>query len=236
MEQNLDLRIQKTYLSLKTAFASLMEEKRFEDITVNELCQRAMLRRTTFYKHFADKYEFFAFFIRELADSFRDQLPPDVMDGGAGEYFLQMSQELVRFSHLHEKMVQNIVRSSMFPLLLSILLEEITEDVAGEYFLQMSQELVRFSHLHEKMVQNIVRSSMFPLLLSILLEEITEDVTLVLRRACPVLLECPGKLKGMAAFYAGGMMSPWCSAGPAPFCWSARASSRAWPPFTPAEF
>ena len=71
----------------------------------------------------------------------------------------------------------------------------------------MSQELVRFSHLHEKMVQNIVRSSMFPLLLSILLEEITEDVTLVLRRACPVLLECPGKLKGMAAFYAGGILS-----------------------------
>ena len=83
MEQNLDLRIQKTYLSLKIAFASLMEEKRFEDITVNELCQRAMLRRTTFYKHFADKYEFFAFYIRELTDSFRDQLPPDVMDGGA---------------------------------------------------------------------------------------------------------------------------------------------------------
>lgn len=160
MEQNLDLRIQKTYLSLKTAFASLMEEKRFEDVTINELCQRAMLRRTTFYKHFADKYEFFAFFIRELADSFRDQLPPDVMDGGAGEYFLQMSQELVRFSHLHEKMVQNIVRSSMFPLLLSILLEEITE-----------------------------------------------DVTLVLRRACPALLDCPGKLKGMAAFYAGGILS-----------------------------
>lgn len=160
MEQNLDLRIQKTYLSLKTAFSDLMEQKRFEDITVNELCQRAMLRRTTFYKHFADKYEFFAFFIRELADSFRDQLPPDVMDGGVGEYFLQMSQELVRFSHLHEKMVRNIVRSSMFPLLLSILLEEITE-----------------------------------------------DVTLVLLRACPALADAPGKRKGLAAFYAGGLLS-----------------------------
>lgn len=129
MDQPLDLRIQKTYLSLKTAFAALLEEKRFEDITVNELCQRAMLRRTTFYKHFEDKYAFFAFFIRELAGSFRDQLPPDVIDGEVGNYFMQMSQELVRFSHLHEKMVFNIVRSSMFPLLLGILLEEITEDV-----------------------------------------------------------------------------------------------------------
>ena len=123
MEEKMDLRIQKTYLALNNAFVALLEEKRFEELTVNELCDRAMIRRTTFYKHFADKYDYFAFYIREMVSTFRDQLAPDVMDGEAANYFLQMSRELLRFQRMHEKMVRNIRNSSMFPVLLSILLE-----------------------------------------------------------------------------------------------------------------
>lgn len=160
MENKTDLRIQKTYLALQNAFEALLEEKRFEELTVNALCDKAMIRRTTFYKHFGDKYEFFAFYIREMVSTFRDQLPPDVMDGDAAAYFLQMSQELLRFWHMHEKMVCNIENSSMFPLLLSILLEQITG-----------------------------------------------DVSMVLRRSCPALAQNADKLKGVAAFYAGGLIS-----------------------------
>lgn len=61
MKDKYDLRIIRTYKSLTEAFLQLMSEKHFEDITVNELCKKAMIRRTTFYKHFADKYEFFRF-------------------------------------------------------------------------------------------------------------------------------------------------------------------------------
>ena len=69
MEKKIDLRLQKTYLALRNAFTELMEEKRFEELTVNELCDRALIRRTTFYKHFADKYDYFAFYIREMVSS-----------------------------------------------------------------------------------------------------------------------------------------------------------------------
>ena len=48
---------------------------------------------------------------------------------------------------------------------------------------------------------------MFPLLLSILLDQITEDIILVLRRSCPDLAQDTGKLKGVAAFYAGGLIN-----------------------------
>ena len=70
MEKNLDLRIQKTYLDLHNAFTDLLEQKHFENITVNELCEKAMIRRTTFYKHFADKYEYFTFYMKEIAHDF----------------------------------------------------------------------------------------------------------------------------------------------------------------------
>ncbi|MCI9175695.1 MAG: TetR family transcriptional regulator, partial [Lachnospiraceae bacterium] len=63
MEQKLDLRIQKTYLALSRALLKAMGEKPFEDIRVNELCDRAMVRKSTFYKHFGDKYELLAFVV-----------------------------------------------------------------------------------------------------------------------------------------------------------------------------
>ena len=50
-----DLRIIKTRKALCDAFIILLGEKPFEDITVNELCKKAMVRRATFYQHFEEK-------------------------------------------------------------------------------------------------------------------------------------------------------------------------------------
>lgn len=69
----MDLRIQKTYKALTDTFLELLEEKHLEDITVEELCSRAMIRRATFYKHFADKNDFFVFLVREIQQKFIDE-------------------------------------------------------------------------------------------------------------------------------------------------------------------
>ncbi len=129
MEKKLDLRIEKTYLLLHNAFTSLLEEKRFEEITVNELCDRAMIRRTTFYKHFADKYEYFSFYLTELCDQFRSQLPPDVLNSDFSTCFLYMNKELLAFLHQHERLVQNMVSSNLFPLLSEILSQKLSTDI-----------------------------------------------------------------------------------------------------------
>lgn len=52
----LDLRVRRTYKFLWDALMSLMTERDFESITVTEICERAMVHRTTFYKHYEDKY------------------------------------------------------------------------------------------------------------------------------------------------------------------------------------
>lgn len=130
MEEKMDLRIKKTYLALHNAFDALLEEKRFDELTVNELCDRAMIRRTTFYKHFADKYEYYAFYIKEVVATFQDRLAPDVAEGEIQEYLMHMSREMIRFMKQHDRLVQNIKESSMSPILLSILLDQISFDVA----------------------------------------------------------------------------------------------------------
>lgn len=66
MEKKKDLRVQKTYSALMAAFEALMAEETFDDITVNELCARALIRRPTFYSHFEDKYGFLRFYLNEI--------------------------------------------------------------------------------------------------------------------------------------------------------------------------
>ena len=69
-EKRRDLRVTKTYDALFSAFAELLAEKSFEQISVTELCECAQTRRATFYKHFGDKYEFLRSMMREYRERF----------------------------------------------------------------------------------------------------------------------------------------------------------------------
>jgi len=51
-----DLRVRRTHKLLFDALLLLIKEKGFDSITVSEICDRAMVHRTTFYKHYEDKY------------------------------------------------------------------------------------------------------------------------------------------------------------------------------------
>ena len=63
MKENIDIRVQKTYNMLVTAFLKMLEEKKYEEITINDLCKEAGIRRATFYQHFNDKFDFLTFFL-----------------------------------------------------------------------------------------------------------------------------------------------------------------------------
>ena len=54
-EDKEDLRVIRTRKLLSTALFDLMAEKDFSQITVNDICEKAMVRRATFYNHFKDK-------------------------------------------------------------------------------------------------------------------------------------------------------------------------------------
>lgn len=55
-DEKQDLRVQKTRHALAMAMLSLLETKSFAKITVNDLCLEALVSRSAFYVHFADKY------------------------------------------------------------------------------------------------------------------------------------------------------------------------------------
>lgn len=134
MEKPLDLRIQKTHMALMASFRSLLEQKKFEDITVNEICEKAMVRRATFYKHFGDKYEFFSFMVRMIAqESFcATEVEGAKEDGSLAPYAL-IVHKTVKCLDDNERMVRSVIQSDVFPILLDIVSEQILLE-AKEHF------------------------------------------------------------------------------------------------------
>ena len=52
-----DLRVVKTKAGIRKAFVELLAEKSFEEITVKDILERAVINRTTFYRHYTDKFD-----------------------------------------------------------------------------------------------------------------------------------------------------------------------------------
>ncbi len=129
MEQKLDLRIQKTYLALTQAFLQMMKEKPLEDIRIGELCERAMIRKSTFYKHFGDKYELLAFIVRQTQEKFNAQLKEKYTEGSVVDRYMELITLVFDYIGENKELFESAIQSNSFPLILSILSEQIISDI-----------------------------------------------------------------------------------------------------------
>ncbi len=123
-----DLRVRRTKKALTEVFRELLEEKKFEEITVNELCNRAGIRRATFYKHFDDKYVFLAFVVRSLRDDFDRHVWAKKKPGTTSEYYNAYLKELVAFINYYDKTFMGIIESSISHHLINIMMAENYKD------------------------------------------------------------------------------------------------------------
>jgi AcrR family transcriptional regulator len=64
--QKTDPRVARTQKLIEEAFLAAMEEKGFEDLSVNDVTDRAGINRVTFYSHFDDKYVLLGYTIRKM--------------------------------------------------------------------------------------------------------------------------------------------------------------------------
>ncbi len=119
-----DLRVRKTKRALSDAFVSLLQERHFEEITVNELCDRAEIRRATFYKHYTDKFHFLACFTRSLRDQFDLNFWQTDKPDTTPEYYVEYVKKAIAFLNQHEVLVNNILKSDLFPTMMNIITEQ----------------------------------------------------------------------------------------------------------------
>jgi AcrR family transcriptional regulator len=76
----LDLRVRRTRHLLQQAFMELMTEKDFQAITVQDIADRAMVNRATFYDHFVDKYALLTASITEMFKKTLHSTVPEAFD------------------------------------------------------------------------------------------------------------------------------------------------------------
>ena len=65
-QEKLDPRVKRTRSLILTSFESLLAEKGFESISVQDVTDQAEINRATFYAHFADKYALLDYSISQM--------------------------------------------------------------------------------------------------------------------------------------------------------------------------
>lgn len=125
MDKTMDLRVYKTRKALCETFLELMNEKSFDDITINELCERAFVRRATFYKHFMDKYDFFSYFIRYYRAEYIGDIAKNIEDSAPGSYCLYCFECLLTFVNENRTLIDNVLKSNMLSVIIDIFSDEI---------------------------------------------------------------------------------------------------------------
>lgn len=129
MTNKTDLRIIKTEQALIQALLKLMESKTFDEITVNELCDSAMIRRATFYIHYQDKYDFFAHAVRYVLSLFAISGKKTDESENILDSYVNSVIKILDFTYEKKEIIHSIVRSNMFPILMTISTEELTKSI-----------------------------------------------------------------------------------------------------------
>ena len=95
-EKWVDPRVKRTRKLILDAFIELMREKSFEDITIQDIAERATVNRVTFYAHFTDKYALLEYTMRiGFRERLRSQLPED--SGYSPENVARLTETVCEF-------------------------------------------------------------------------------------------------------------------------------------------
>ena len=104
-----DLRVQRTYILLKDSLFKLLSKKAFEDIRVNDICNLAMIHRTTFYHHFQDKYELLEFCIQDIEQELLKKINRDNYTNSR-KFYTNLIMGLLEYIAEKKSIFQNVLK------------------------------------------------------------------------------------------------------------------------------
>ncbi|HDR7705434.1 TPA: TetR/AcrR family transcriptional regulator [Bacillus thuringiensis] len=68
----------RTQILITNTFMELLREKPFSAITINHICEKAMIHRSTFYRYYVDKYELFSATVNAVVIELFEQAKQDL--------------------------------------------------------------------------------------------------------------------------------------------------------------
>ena len=127
LEEKMDLRTQRTHSLILEAFNSLINEKRFESISVQDVANRARINRVTFYDHFPDKYALLDF---AVSYTFGQEIEKRTLNAceytpenfrnlvlAVCEYLSRMQSDCAQPLQNFESLVEGTIKKKLFELL-----------------------------------------------------------------------------------------------------------------------
>ena len=116
-ESKTDRRILKTRAALSQALVSLMREKKYDEITVNEILEKANTGRSTFYLHFRDKDALLSHSLEGMREYLETALG-DVALEGSGLYEAAFGFSAWMFDHAdsHRALYRSLIGGEGWPV------------------------------------------------------------------------------------------------------------------------
>lgn len=106
MMKKVDLRVKRTHKMIIEAFIRLVEERGYDDLTVQEIADEAMINRATFYAHFKNKQDLYDSIFHSTMNVFVSVLDPDQIVKGNR---LKLKQVEFVLTNIYQQIKENKV-------------------------------------------------------------------------------------------------------------------------------
>lgn len=156
-----DRRVRRTRELLRSALLSLIEEKGYERITVQDILDRADVGRSTFYAHFTDKEDLLRSGFEEFRSSAAAGMHATVTPAGQKVEFLEPMLAVFQHVDEHRHRWTPLARKGGSDLVVRLLRENVTELVRAHLRSQLRETRGRRRQLEvEAAVQFLVGAAM----------------------------------------------------------------------------
>ena len=129
MEKKCDLRVIKTKNLIYSTLMNLMKEKTFEEIRVSDICNRALINRSTFYAHYEDKYDLLVDFINNLKEEFVAKLSKNRNNLDTRDYYIELIKVFLDYVEDKKDIYSLIMLKNRNSIMMDILLSVVNDDV-----------------------------------------------------------------------------------------------------------
>lgn len=124
-----DLRITKTKKTLFNSLLELMKIKSFEEIKISDICQNALINRSTFYSHFEDKYELLVSLLDNQRQILLSNLKKNEQNVNTKEYFMEMLKIIIEHIDENRNIYSSILLKNRNGILIDILIDVSEKDI-----------------------------------------------------------------------------------------------------------
>ena len=129
MESKKDLRIVKTQNALYNSLIKLIKDKPFEEIKVADICNDALVNRSTFYAHYSDKYDLFIDFINNLKDTMLKDLEQNEQIVNTKKYYMEMISLILDHIESKKDIYSSILISNKSGIIFDIIGDVAVKDI-----------------------------------------------------------------------------------------------------------